>query len=101
MSKKLYILACVCDEGFDGPEFIYSATSRLEVAEYMLAKMKKGNREGQQLINIMELGRDLPEDFSDVTPAALLKIIDGTYVDGSSRYEITLTEYDLGRIIDI
>lgn len=120
MSKKLYILAHTFDEGFDGPDFLYYAHSRLEVAEKIVSDVQSQTEVGEKLRRIFSsmsvadraFGYDV--ELSDEqntskralfsttrSPQELLDLIDASIVDGDSFARVTLFEYNLSNVIDL
>jgi len=119
--QNLYILASCCDEGFDEPDFVYYAQSRLEVAQRISREMALGTEEGEQVMAILLLSdmgckvdRDDPYMDNDgfrrklrrayiltLSPQKLLDEIDETYVDGDSYFKVSLSEFPADKIIQV
>lgn len=118
--KKLYIFSHTFDEGFDRPDFLYYATSKLEVLQRQLDQMQQNTVEGKklrQIYSLMSIDRDKWEYDNTIsnsenqsnrmlyittrTPEELLELIDQSYVDGDSEARVSLSEFNLTDIIDI
>jgi hypothetical protein len=121
IAKKVYILTSCCDEGFDGPDFVYRAQSELEVAQHIVHEMNSFSNEGVRLLVVLMRADIMPKEKRDgyyslgfaerdqmkreyirsLTPEGLLSEIEGTYADGDSYFQITITEINLKEAIEV
>lgn len=115
--QKLYILSSCCDEGFNGPEFIYYAQSYLEVAQHISREMNLKSDHGKKLLRILmrsdiepkgndkgtckEMSNLKEQYILSLSPQELLDAINETRVDGDSAFQTTLVELDIGSAIRV